>query len=524
MERPSICSAFLLLKIVFCTKAHYERVHGLNLLKLISFGALCSVVGLGTAWSSKINVNVHKEVLPNGLTVLINENHQAPVIACRLFFTTGSVHEAPGRSGIAHMLEHMLFKGTKKTGVTDSILDAKYLHQIDSVRALYRNYKFELDTTAAAKELKVYDSLLTEHRKIMVKDELWDAYLKEGGTGLNAFTSDLMTAYFVTLPKNKLELYLWLEADRMQNGVLREFYPERDVVREERRMRYDDSPTGRYWETLYAVFYEAFPYRVPTIGWASDINNLTRQQAQEHYDKYYKPNNAILVLSGDIDPKEAMPKIRQYFEPIPRGEDHAKILIEEPEQVAAKSIVQYKDDATPRVDILFHTPSILDKDIYALDIIEGVLNGNSGRLYRNLVIDQGIATGAGAGNYADMYYSTFRLSLNLKDPKKAQEGVQALWKEIKRLQSEPIQAQELQKVKNQVLARTVRGLEDIEHLATQLAFYEMYGDWNIISTFPEGVQGVTAEEVQEAANKYFKYHLSTQGMILPESMSPAVQP
>lgn len=487
---------------------------------LLVFGIIAPLC----AKENQIQLDIHREVLDNGLTVIINKNQQAPVVACRLFFTTGSVHEAPGRSGIAHMLEHMLFKGTKKTGVTDSILDAQYIHEIDSVRALYRQAKFKKDSAQAKIHLAAYDSLLKEHRKIMVKDELWETYLKEGGTGLNAFTSDLMTAYFVTLPKNKLELYFWLEADRMQNGVLREFYPERDVVREERRMRYDDSPTGRYWETLYAVFYEAFPYRVPTIGWASDINNLTRQQAQEHYDKYYKPNNAILVLSGDVDPQSVMPLIKKYFAPLPRGEDHAEILIEEPEQVAAKSIVQYKDDAKPRIDLLFHTPSITDQDIYALDIIEGVLNGKSGRLYRELVLKQKLANGASAGNYADMYYSTFRFSAVLKDPQQHAELTASIWKEIKRLQTELISENELQKVKNQVLARTVRSLESMEHLATQLAFYEMYGDWNIISTFPEGVQKVTREEVQAAAIKYFKHHLSTQGMILPQSMSPDYTP
>ncbi len=487
----------------------------------LGFAAL-GFISLSTVQLSaqEIKLPVYREVLDNGLVVLINPNHQAPIVAARLFFTTGSVHEAPGRSGIAHMLEHMLFKGTKKTGITDSILDAQYIHQIDSVRALMRSARLKKDSTLLATEKSSYDSLLTEHRKIFVKDELWETYLKEGGTGLNAFTSDLMTAYFVTLPKNKLELYFWLEADRMQYGVLREFYPERDVVREERRMRYEDSPTGRYWETLTAVFYEAFPFRVPTIGWASDIEQLTRKQAQDHYDKYYKPNNAILVLSGDVKPEEIMPQVRQYFAPIPRGESHAEILIKEPEQVAHKSIVQYKDDAKPRVDIMFHTPSINHKDIYALDVIEGVLNGASGRLNRELVIKKKIANGVSSGNYADKYMSSFNLSAVLKDPTKHQEVIKAIWTEIKKLQDTPISNRELQKVKNQVVAKTVRSLENIEHLATQLAFYEMYGDWNIISTFPAGVQKVTPEEVQAVAKQYFKYHLSTQGMILPTKLSP----
>ena len=221
-------------------------------------------------------------------------------MAARIFYVTGSVHEHPGNTGIAHLLEHMLFKGTKKVGVTDAGKDSVILGQIDEVMAKMR--RLPPSDTAGRKGLKrTYDSLLAAERELLIKYELWEAYEKAGGTGLNAFTSDLMTAYFVTLPKNRLELFLWLESDRMQNAVLREFYPERDVVMEERRMRVEDSPTGRYWESLMGVFYEAHPFRFPTIGYPSDIRNLTKQQAEEHYHAYYKPNNAILVLAGDID-------------------------------------------------------------------------------------------------------------------------------------------------------------------------------------------------------------------------------
>ena len=232
-----------------------------------------------------VNLKVHKEVLPNGLTVLLHPNSQAPTVSCRLFYVTGSVHEVPGKSGLAHILEHELFKGTKKVGIQDSVADARFMAIQDSLQALIRPAKLAGDTATVKKLTAEHDSVLNEHRKIFVKDELWSAYQAAGGTGLNAFTSDLMTAYIVTLPKNKIELFMWLESDRMQNAVLREFYSERDVVREERRMRYDDKPTGRFFETLNSMIYEAFPYRVPTIGWPSDIMNLTREMADEHYRK-----------------------------------------------------------------------------------------------------------------------------------------------------------------------------------------------------------------------------------------------
>ncbi|HOG69340.1 MAG TPA: insulinase family protein, partial [Fibrobacteraceae bacterium] len=218
-----------------------------------------------------LQLPVHKEVLDNGLTVLLHPNKQSPTVSCRLFYVTGSVHEVPGSSGLAHMLEHELFKGTRKVGITDSIADSVFMYKQDSLQALMRPLIQKGDTTHYLKLKAEHDSIVNEHRKIFVKDELWSTYQAAGGTGLNAFTSDLMTAYIVTLPKNKVELFLWLEADRMQNAILREFYSERDVIREERRMRYDDRPTGRFYETLNSMIYEAFPYRIPTIGWPSDI-------------------------------------------------------------------------------------------------------------------------------------------------------------------------------------------------------------------------------------------------------------
>ena len=168
-----------------------------------------------------VNLKVHKEVLPNGLTVLLHPNSQAPTVSCRLFYVTGSVHEVPGKSGLAHILEHELFKGTKKVGIQDSVADARFMAIQDSLQALIRPAKLAGDTATVKKLTAEHDSVVNEHRKIFVKDELWSAYQAAGGTGLNAFTSDLMTAYIVTLPKNKIELFMWLESDRMQNAVLR---------------------------------------------------------------------------------------------------------------------------------------------------------------------------------------------------------------------------------------------------------------------------------------------------------------
>ncbi len=479
-------------------------------------------IGILSALGMLFPLNINAEIkvqhvqFENGMQVLMYVNKQAPTVACRLFYTTGSVHEGPGRTGIAHMLEHMLFKGTKKVGITDSTVDALYIPLLDSLKSAEAKLDPATDSETLAELKAAYDSVLNEHRKFFIKDELWGTYLKEGGTGLNAFTSDLMTAYFVTLPKNKMELFMWLESDRMEHAILREFYPERDVVMEERRMRYEDSPLGRYWETLSGMFYEAHPFGLPTIGYESDIANLTREQAEEHYRKYYKPNNAILVLAGDFDPENALKMIRKYFEHIPRGEDFAKVVTREPEPVGEKRLTVHKNSAKPRYDLMFVTPGIPNKDLYALDIVEGALSGKSGRLYRKLVTEMGIATSAYAGNGVDKYHSTFHIGVDLGGEAQHEKVEAAVWEILEDLKKNPLSERELQRVKNQVKATSLRKLENLENLATELAFYQMWGTWEYVNTFPENVSKVTAEQVLDVCKKYFSKKVSTVGLVLPE--------
>ncbi|MDB5047864.1 MAG: peptidase family [Fibrobacteres bacterium] len=468
------------------------------------------------ATSANAVIKAEYAQLDNGLKVILFPDRQSPTVACRLFYVTGSVHENFENNGIAHLLEHMLFKGTKKVGVTDPEKDAVYVKKIDDVMARYRS--LTPGDSAEARTLKRrYDSLITEERKLLIKYELWEAYEKAGGTGLNAFTSDLMTAYFVTLPKNKLDLFLWLESDRMQNAVLREFYSERDVVMEERRMRVEDSPTGRYWESLMGVFYEAHPFRLPTIGYPSNIRNLTREMADEHYRKYYKPNNAILVLAGDIDMASALADIKKYFGAIPRGAEFPPVVVEEPQQAGEKRMTVLKNNAKPRYDLMFHTPGFDHPDLYALDIVEGVLSGKSGRLYRKLVKDLKIALNASGGNGLDKYTSNFSVSVDLDGSAPQLDKVEkAVWDVLYDLGQKPITDRELTRAKNQVVARTLRQLLDKEELATELAFWEMRGGWDYINKFPDRVQQVTAQQVQDVCKKYFYRKNSTAGVILPE--------
>lgn len=473
-------------------------------------------MALPTSVLAEVNLAVHKEVLPNGLTVLLHPNKQAPTVSCRLFYVTGSVHEVPGKSGLAHMLEHELFKGTKKVGVTDSIADAKFMATQDSLQALIRPAKIAGDTATVRKLAAEHDSVVNEHRKIFVKDELWSAYQAAGGTGLNAFTTDLMTAYIVTLPKNKIEMFMWLEADRMQNAVLREFYSERDVVREERRMRYDDKPTGRFYETLNSMIYEAFPYRVPTIGWPSDIANLTREMADEHYRKYYKPRNAILVLAGDLDTTATMEMVKKYFSNIPSGEAFSPITVRDPVQAGEKRLTVKRPDAPNLFTLVFKTPEVGDSTLYALDIAEGVLNGRTGRLYKRLVEEEKLAVGAGASNSPNKYISEFSVRVNMRpdaDPAKVEKIV---WEELEKLKTETISEREFQKVKNRAYAGLIRSLTDMENVATMLAWYEMYGDYKIFLQWADQLDKVKVSDVQTVSQKTFVRDQSIAGLLLKD--------
>lgn len=476
--------------------------------------------------SKGLNLPVVEKTLDNGLKVILLERKESPVVACRLFYTTGSVHEVPGQAGLAHYLEHMLFKGTAKVGVKDLDKDTYFLAKTDSLYNLWEQAK-NSQNLSLQKEIRTeMDSVMKEHGKYLTPDELWQAYQAAGGTGLNAFTSDLMTAYFVTLPANKVELFFWLEADRMENAIFREFMPERDVVREERRMRYDDSPYGRYFESLIATFYEEHPYRIPTIGWPSDIENLSKAQITEHYQKYYKPNNAILVLAGNFDSPKTLKQIERYFGNIKKGEDHATLTIKEPTQVGAKRLTQYKADAKPRYDLLFQAPEVGQKDAYALEVLAGILSGQGGRLYRRLVEKEGLALGTDAGLRAQKYISSFEIDVNYKPNLKLEEVNQVeeiVWQEIQKIQNEGVSEKELMKVRNQAVAASVRAFEGLEHAANQLAFNELYGSWKLVQDWPIEIAKITAADVKRVANTYLKHHLSTTGQMLEPGQRPAWQ-
>jgi predicted Zn-dependent peptidase len=326
-----------------------------------------------------------------------------------------------------------------------------------------------------------------------------------------------MTAYIVTLPMNKVELFYWIESDRMKDPVLREFDSEKDVVTEERRMRVDNRPLGKYWERLFAEFFIAHPYRLPTIGWMSDIRAFTRKKLEAHVKKYYTPDNALIVLNGNVDPAKGLKEIKRYFGAIPRAaQPKQEVVTREPAPAGETRLTIY-DNAQPRVDILFHTPGYPHDDLYKLDIVEGILNGRSGRLYQRLVKDEKLCTDAGAGNDYKLQNSYFQVWATLQgnaDPKKVEK---ILLEELTGITSKPPSSAEMERIKNNIQMSFVTRLTSLEGLSDQLAWFERLRTWRDLTEYPAKIAAITPAMIPPVIGTYFDPSFKTVGMLLPLS-------
>src|ERR1019366_895177 len=364
--------------------------------------------------ASAQQVPVVEQTLSNGMKILLVERHDEPSIAGGWVAHVGSANEHPGMTGIAHLFEHMMFKGTTTIGTTDATNDFEILAAQEKIRDEMRAEESKMrgeirggkiddllkpeNWTPHYRELqKQFQSLVQDERKVLVKNEFDNIYTGNGASGMNAFTMQDMTAYFCSVPANKLELWMWMESGRIFHPVFREFYAERDVVFEERRMRLESTPLGKFQEEFTAMFWESSPYAWPTVGWPSDIPAISKAQADEFYGIYYSPQNITLILVGDFDPPKAEAQARQYFERIPRGpKTPPDVSTLEVKQLAEKRMYA-EAETNPQVDILWHTVPFQHRDSYPLEILAQILSTRTGRLYKGLVLGSGVATDA----YAD---------------------------------------------------------------------------------------------------------------------------
>jgi predicted Zn-dependent peptidase len=479
---------------------------------------LCSL----SAVAQDAKVPVKEVFLDNGMKLLMVERHESPTVTAGWVTHVGSVNEEVGATGIAHLFEHMMFKGSPTIATSNYEAEAEIMAQLDELR-LEMEAEYEVmreakrrgeiegsiylpeNQTEHLAELREKMKVLQEQQKeFIVKDEISQIYTEAGASGLNAGTGEDFTLYFITVPANKLELWFWMESERLLNAVFREFYTERDVVREERRMRTESDPVAKFQEQFDFMFWGSVPYHHPVVGWPSDVESITRAQAQKFFATYYAPNNITVGMVGDFDSGEALELAKKYFGRIPRGEaPPPPVVTEEIEQLAERRMIAYAD-TNPSVHVRWHTVPFAHKDFFALDMVDSILSDRTGRLYKSLVEAEQIATGEPYADHSPFKYAGYlEIGAELADGVDHQLVEQALLAEIERLKNEPVPGRELQKVKNQSLADSYRRLQSNFYLWLQLLFYDVWDDWRFLNESTAEYAAVTAEDVQRVANTYF---------------------
>jgi len=516
------------------------RSRNLNVLRKAAL-PLALVVALPAAAAEKPQIAVEEHTLANGMRWLLYEQHDSPTVAAFWTARVGSVNERPGITGISHFFEHMMFKGTRTIGTTNIDEDLRLIEEQEKIRDAMRAEmevmrdrlrRGEIDDlqkpeswTERYRELdKQFDALVQKQRATIVKDQLDQIYTNNGGEALNAFTSEDQTAYFLRLPKNRLELWAWLESDRLLFPVFREFYSERDVVFEERRLSTESTPLGKYDEEFNALFWEASPYKWPVVGWASDIPMYTLAQAKQYFATYYAPNNLTGVLAGDFKAAEVKPLLERYFGRLPRGTvAPPPVVTLEPKQLGEKRF-NAEAETSPTVRIWWKTVPALHKDTPALDLLSDILSGRTGRLYKGLVLGRQVANAASASIDDRKYAGIFMAEVTVKDGKEPAAAEAAVYEEIAKLQAEDVPAEELQKVKNAYKANAYRRLSSPFFVGFQLVRNDAMGDWRLINTSAERADAVTAADLRRVAQEYLTKENRTVATFLRKEGAPPEDP
>ncbi len=449
------------------------------------------------------------KVLPNGLTLVVCERPEAPVFSYYTLVNAGSADDPGGQSGLAHMFEHMAFKGTDEIGTTNYAAEKIALAKVEAAYAAYDaelRKRFGQDKDKLARLKKAFDDAQDAAEKFVIPNEFPQIAEQNGAEGLNASTQEDSTEYFWSMPSNRLELWAYMESGRIGHPVQREFYKERDVVQEERRMRTDSSPTGRLIEQFLSTAYVAHPYGKPTVGWESEISQVTATEAEAFHKKYYVPANIVIAVVGDVKASTAMPVLERYFGNIPAGPKPEPMTTVEPTQFAEK-LVAMKEQTQPFYLEGYHKPDYRDPDDAVYDAITDIFsNGRTSRLYQSLVRDQKIAAAAQgfAGFPGSKYPGLFAVYAVPLPGHTTDEMRDSIHKEIDRLKSQEVSDAELEKFKTRAKADKLRGLADNEGLAEQLAEAQTnYGDWREMFREIAKIDAVTKADVKRVANKIF---------------------
>ena len=540
---------------------------------------LCALQGPATAETLEEKVREFK--LENGLTFLVVERHEAPVAFMATLFNVGSANERPNITGISHLLEHMMFKGTEMMGTTDYKKDRKYVEKTDvlgartiKLRKLIGEWRFEKfegfsaqiieaftdeeneqvgtnvpaqsrllvekiesmdplpDSLTSVPRLVEHDGtnyldlykeyrtawgeimrLLDEERELMLKEELWETYMNNGSRFLNAGTSNDFTVYFVYLPSNRLELFMVMESDRMEKPIFREFWSERDVVMEERRLS-DNDPDDALGEAFYSVAFTANSYSWPVLGWMSDLQTIDREELEAYHRIYYAPNNATVIIVGDVDVEQVEKLAKKYYGPIPTQTPPPAVETREPEQKGERRIV-VEHTANPKLMIGYHKPTFGHPDAPVFDVLQQILaGGRTSRLYKAVYEEKELTMEAprvytGPG---DRYDNLLIFDAVPQQPHTLEDVEEAIYEELERIKTEPVTDRELQRVKNQVDAQQIRQMGSNLGIAFTIGMGHLYlGHFSKIFDYYDQVKGVTADDLMRVADTYLTQQNRTVG-------------
>jgi predicted Zn-dependent peptidase len=449
------------------------------------------------------------KVLPNGLTLIICERPEAPVFSYTTFVDAGDVNDPSGESGLAHMFEHLAFKGTSQIGTTDYGDEKVALAKVEAANDAYEAEYLKAvgrDEKKLAELKKTFLEAQAEAHRYVIPNQFTDVAERNGAEGLNAETGQDETEFFWSMPENRLELWAWLESSRLADVVPREFYKERNVVVEERRMRTDSNPEGRLFEQFAATAYVAHNYGRSGIGWPSEVGQITATEAMEFHKKYYVGANIVVSVVGDVKPAEAMPMLERYFSKVPGGPKPEEMTTVEPKQFAEKTVV-IREQTQPIYIEGYHRPDYHDPDDAVYDAISDILsNGRVSRLYRSLVRDQQIAAEAvGFSGFPGTKYPGLFVFGALPLPGHTPTEMRnAIHKEIEKLKTGDVSDDELAMYKTRTRADLLRGLADNQGLANDLAEYQTrYGDWRELFKQLDRVDKVTKADIRRVANQVF---------------------
>ena len=464
---------------------------------------------------------VKEKTLSNGMKFIVLERHEAPVVSFHIYADVGGAQEVYGITGISHLLEHMAFKGTKEVGTKDYNAEAAILDKMDALydKLTLESLAIKPDKAKIDEMKKELDSLKKKAKELAISNDYINMMRQQGDSFINAFTNNDATQYVSSLPSNKLEFWMAMNSDRFFNPVFREFFTERDVVMEERRLGIETRPTGKLFEDFIATAFKAHPYRHGVIGHMSDLKRITRKDVKEYFKKYYSPSNLTAGVVGDVNAEEVFKMAELYFGRIPGGVKPEPIRTVEPEQWGERHVT-VSAQAQPTLIVGYHRPAVTHGDNTALEALANIMGqGRSSRLYERMVKEKRAAVAAYSFNGwpGDKYPNLIAFYAIPSKGHTSPECLELIETEIEKIKTEPVTTDELTKYKQTAKKRMIDRMKSNWLMAMQLTYSDVVlGDWRLLFDQLKDIDRLTADDIKTVAGKYLVRKHRTVGEIIPE--------